>query len=53
LLFVLVATVEEGIFVEVLFVSIDDDELVEYVARICTKYIVSQSIETSPRGLMD
>jgi len=43
LLFVLVATIEEGTFVDELFVSIDDDddELVEYVARICTKYIVN------------
>ncbi len=53
----LVAIVEEGPFVGVSFATIDDvvdnDELVEYVASVCTRYIVNESIETSPRGLMD
>ncbi len=57
MLLILVATTEEGTFVGASFGTTDDvadnDELVEYVARVCTKYIVNKSIETSPRGLMD
>lgn len=54
----LVAVIEGGRSVEVWFLTIDDDvvgndELVEYVVRVYTKYIVNTPIETSPRGLMD
>ncbi len=49
LLFVVI--IEEGLFVGTLFVMID--ELVEYVARVYTKYILYRWTKTSPRGLMD
>jgi hypothetical protein len=58
---ILVAVMEEETFVGAPFTITDDDddgstgndELVEYVVSVCTKYIGNTSTETSPRGLMD